>query len=211
MGIKERKEREKAALRKQILDAAGQLFREVGYEKTTMRKIAKRIEYNPATIYSYFKNKEEIFFELQRRAFQLFYESLRHVGEIEDPGKRLTSMGRAYLKFAIENPDDYDLMFIMRQPMQVLEEHEKWKLGEKNFDLLHRTVQECIEAEILPPEDSEAMAAMVWSSVHGLASLQIRGRFKMKQFKNEDLDFILYNAFYIFDRILLQKYAKREE
>lgn len=211
MGIKERKEREKAALRKHILDAAGQLFREEGYDKTTMRKIAKRIEYNPATIYSYFKNKEEIFFELQRRAFHLFYDSLRHVGEIEDPGKRLTSMGRAYLKFAIEHPDDYDLMFIMRQPMQALKEHEKWKLGEQNFELLHQTVKECIEAGKLPPEDSEVMATMIWAAVHGLASLQIRDRFKMKPFNNEDLDFVLYNAFYIFDRILLRKYPKLNE
>ncbi len=206
MGIKERKEREKEALRQRILDAANHLFQELGYEGTTMRKIARRIEYNPATIYSYFKNKEEIFYALQHRAFQAFYDSIKHVREVEDPAKRLTSLGKAYLKFALENPGYYDLMFIMRQPMQALSEQDNWKIGGHNFELLHETVQECIAAKKLPPDDAEAMAAMIWASVHGLASLQVRDRFKM--FKGYDLDFLLRQAFIIFDRMLLQKYPK---
>ena len=51
MGISERKEREKQEMRRKILDAAFEMFVEVGYERTSIRAIAEKIEYSPATIY----------------------------------------------------------------------------------------------------------------------------------------------------------------
>ncbi len=204
MPTKNRRDREKEALRTLILESASSLFQEVGYEGTTLRKIAKRIEYNPATIYSYFKSKEEIFYALQKQAFQGFYQALQTVGKEPDPGKRLTSMGRAYIKFALDNPQAYDLMFVMQEPMQALGDEEGWVLGEKNFHLLHDTVVECIAAGLLSPEDSESLAMMIWAMMHGLVSLYIRDRCVM--FEEHEQDFILRNAFTIFDRILLKKY-----
>jgi len=60
MGVAERRAREKRKLKQQILDAARQLFVRDGYESASMRKIANKIEYSPATIYTYFKDKDEI-------------------------------------------------------------------------------------------------------------------------------------------------------
>ena len=61
MGIPERKERAREDLRKRILAAAEELFVREGYEKVSMRKIARRIEYSPTTIYHHFKDKAELF------------------------------------------------------------------------------------------------------------------------------------------------------
>jgi AcrR family transcriptional regulator len=49
MGLAERKERHKEDLRKEILEAAKQLFTEKGFEATSIRAIAEKIEYSPAT------------------------------------------------------------------------------------------------------------------------------------------------------------------
>ena len=62
MGILERKERDREDMRRLILGAARQLFLEQGYEKTSIRNIADVIEYSPATIYLYYKDKNELFF-----------------------------------------------------------------------------------------------------------------------------------------------------
>jgi AcrR family transcriptional regulator len=48
---------------KEIIAAAREVFRKYGYKKTTMVDIAKEIDLNQATLYHYFKNKEEIFIE----------------------------------------------------------------------------------------------------------------------------------------------------
>jgi AcrR family transcriptional regulator len=50
LGIRERREREKAEIREKILDAARELFVNEGYEAVSMRKIADRIEYSPTAI-----------------------------------------------------------------------------------------------------------------------------------------------------------------
>ena len=203
MGVKDRREREKMELKNKILDAANELFLELGYEKTTMRKIAERIEYNPATIYFYFKNKEEIFYALQKIAFQAFYEAFLKVYEsTPNPSERLTKMGRAYIQFALENKSYYDLMFIMRQPMNAVK-NSNWKVGEKNFEFLKATVKDCIEANILPDEDVDALAMMIWAGVHGVVSLVIRDR--MMKFETFDIDFLVRQAFTLFDNFIQGK------
>ena len=75
MSITDRKEREKKEMRQAILDAALTLFREKGYDAVSIRNIAEAIEYSPATIYLYFKDKNEIFFALQYEACCSFFAS----------------------------------------------------------------------------------------------------------------------------------------
>ena len=69
MGVKERQEREREAVSRSILDAARDLFVAEGYHNVSIRKIAERIEYSPAAIYSYFPSKDDIFFALAEEGF----------------------------------------------------------------------------------------------------------------------------------------------
>ena len=76
MGISERKEREKAEMKKQILAAAIELFIEQGFDNVSIRKIAEKIEYSPASIYTYFNDKGAILFDLLQEGFGIFFETL---------------------------------------------------------------------------------------------------------------------------------------
>jgi len=60
MGISERKQRERAALRLAILNATRELATEFGWNAVTLRRIAERIEYSAATVYEHFANKDAI-------------------------------------------------------------------------------------------------------------------------------------------------------
>ena len=71
MGIKERHERDREAVRRAILDAARELFVTEGYQNVSIRKVAERIEYSPAAIYLYFPSKDDIFFALAEEGFRL--------------------------------------------------------------------------------------------------------------------------------------------
>lgn len=64
MGLRERKEREKQLRRQQIQDAAKKLFMIKGFTSATMEDIAQECELSVATIYQYFKNKEELYASL---------------------------------------------------------------------------------------------------------------------------------------------------
>ena len=71
MGIKERQERDREAVRRSILDAARELFVNEGYHNVSIRKIAERIEYSPAALYGYFPSKDDIFFALAEEGLSL--------------------------------------------------------------------------------------------------------------------------------------------
>src|SRR5688572_17792667 len=105
MGVQERKAREKEELRQEILDAARDLFVEQGYEAVSMRKIAERIEYSPATIYLHFRDKADLFDHLCADTFQRLVERLESMTrEHDDPLSGLRAGMRAYIDFGLEHP-----------------------------------------------------------------------------------------------------------
>ncbi len=174
MGTSERKQREKKEMTRLILDTALKMFIDDGYDNVSIRKLAEKIEYSPATIYLYFKDKDEIFFTLQNEAFGKFYETQMSVQSIEDPFERLMAHGRAYIKFALDNPELYDLMFIMREPVKDVANLEQWKTGSRSYDILKKNVRECIEAGLIKSGDVESTSFALWAFTHGVSSLKIR-------------------------------------
>lgn len=177
MGVAERKERHKEELRKDILDAAKALFMEKGYEATSIRNIAEKIEYSPATVYLYYKDKHEIMHALHREGFKMLIQYLSVVGEIANPFERLKLMGRAYIKFAMENHDMYNLLFVLSDPIKHVANcyNEQWDEGDRAFDVLHKTVAECQEAGHFKGLEPFGLAFVIWSTMHGLCALRISG------------------------------------
>ncbi|MDJ1472667.1 TetR/AcrR family transcriptional regulator [Cytophagaceae bacterium DM2B3-1] len=178
MGISERKEREKQEMKSLILETATQMFLEHGFEKTSLRNIAEKIEYSPATIYLYYKDKNQLFYDVHEKGFELLSEKMTPLMQIENPLERLYKMGEIYLDFAFHNPEYYDLMFIMTAPMEALHD-DNWDCGFANYEMLRQTIAECMEKGLIKKADLEVTTVSVFSFVHGLVSLAIRQRFKM--------------------------------
>lgn len=178
MSIADRREREKEELREQIVTAAMRLFLEQGYEKTSIRAIAQAIDYSPGTIYLYFKDKNDIFYEVHNRVFGHLLAAMHETARIEDPYERLLAIGRSYIRFAFENPESYELMFIMKAPMEGMAPTEEWFAGFQAHRYLCDTVQACVDAGLICT-DPQVAAFLVWSAVHGMVSLALRQRLKM--------------------------------
>jgi len=197
MGIIERKEREREEMRRLIVDGARHLFVANGYEKVSIRNIAEAIEYSPATIYLYFKDKNEILYAVHSQAFGKMMEEFRPIFTIDDPFERLVEMGRRYMLFAVENPELFDIMFIVTAPMETLEFREDmWSEGRIAFNMLVQVVQDCIKAGIFKVEDAEVAAMMIWSNIHGHTALFLRKR--MMMFPEERRQVLMTEAFTLF-------------
>jgi AcrR family transcriptional regulator len=120
MGSVERRTRERTETRQRILDAAREMFVELGYDATTMRAIADRIEYTPTAIYHHFRNKEALLAELCAIDFRALGAAFQKIGAIEDPIERLRRTGQTYVEFGLRHPMQYQLMFMTRKPTEVL-------------------------------------------------------------------------------------------
>lgn len=176
MGSRERRTRERAETRQIILDAAREMFVRHGYEATTMRAIAARIEYTPTAIYHHFRNKEALLTELCSIDFRALAAAFQRIGRIEDPLERLRREGEVYVDFALEHPMQYQLLFMTRHP-KVQGEMEKGR-GDPSVDayaVLRETCAAAIATGRLKPEfdDPEELAQIAWSSLHGLLALHI--------------------------------------
>ena len=197
MGIKERKDRQKENIRKKILSEALDLFVKEGFKKVTMRKIAEKVEYNAATIYLYFKNKNSILFSLHEEGFLKFFERQKEINSIKGPLERLREHANAYLKFALDMPEFYDLMFIMSAPLEGIKEKKEWAAGERSYNFLKANVKDCISAGYFKGSDVESLSLVMWSIVHGIASLVIKSRIAvipedlLKQIISNGLDYII--------------------
>ena len=70
-----------------------------------MRKIAERIEYSPAAIYSYFPSKDDIFFALAEEGFRLLAQLCAAPSEsVRDPLERLRRGLWAFYEFSKTHP-----------------------------------------------------------------------------------------------------------
>lgn len=187
MGILERKERDKQEMRLKILETAKQIFIEEGFEKASIRAIADRIEYSPATIYLYFKDKNELFFSVHETGFEKLIEEMTNAIEgITDPVDELRARGFAYMKFAFQNPEMYDLMFIQNAPMESMKDSDVWVCGHQCFALLFETIQRCLDNNSIRINNLHIAVMSIWSFMHGLVSLKIRNRFQ--KFEGVDVD-----------------------
>lgn len=176
MGVKERREREKLAVRKEILDAARELFIKEGYESVSMRKIADKIEYSPTTIYLYFDDKAQLVHSLCEEAFVKLVKMFETLGgDLSDPVSALKKCGRAYIEFGLKYPNDYKVTFMLnlrpdKSPEEYLREDS---MGMRAYGYLRKIVEECVRRGKFPGADVETTTQTVWIVVHGVTSLLI--------------------------------------
>lgn len=176
MGVAERKERHKEDLKKDILAAAKELFTEKGFEATSIRAIAERIEYSPATIYLYYKDKNEIVHALHQDGFNLLMQHFSTVDFTRSAFEQLKALGKAYMEFAAMHPDVYKLIFSMKEPMQHVTDCDKeWHEGDRAFTLLLRTVEACKQEGYFGGLESVGLSFTIWSTMHGLCTLRTSG------------------------------------
>jgi AcrR family transcriptional regulator len=207
MGVAERKERHKEELKKEILMAAKALFTEKGYDATSIRNIAEKIEYSPATVYLYYKDKDEIMHALHHEGFKILVSYFAALATISQPFERLKAMGQAYIQFAMENPDMYELIFVMKDPIDHVSScaDDTWDEGDRAYDALFKTVAECQQHGHFEGFEAHGLSFMIWSTMHGLCSLRISGHLgHVAEAKNlqPDIDSLMKYTFETFTTVL---------
>ncbi|MGD1841025.1 MAG: TetR/AcrR family transcriptional regulator [Thermonemataceae bacterium] len=98
--------------KEKVLASALELAKQGGWEKVSVRKIANSMGFSTMKIYSDFGSKENLFFEIQKKGYQLlkeaYYDSIRRA---DDPTSQLENVFMAHVQFALEFPTYYELMF----------------------------------------------------------------------------------------------------
>src|SRR5262249_46076281 len=112
MSVKERREVERTALRRQIFDAARELFIRHPYEAVSLRTIGDKAGYSAPTILNHFGSKEGLIHAICEEDFLALRAQFERIAKVADPVERLRRIGLVYIEFAMEHPNHYRFMFM---------------------------------------------------------------------------------------------------
>jgi AcrR family transcriptional regulator len=178
MGTKERQQRERDRIRDAILAAARDLFIAEGYRNVSMRKIAERIEYSPAAIYSYFQKKDDIFFALAEEGFRLLAASvLAAVHDIPDPLERLRRGLWTFHEFSKTRPEYFELMFIDRSVPSLSQDFQRFEFFSETTARAEADIRACIErGDFASGLNPSAALHVLWGGMLGTATIGLAQR-----------------------------------
>ncbi|MEO0897531.1 MAG: TetR/AcrR family transcriptional regulator [Bacteroidota bacterium] len=184
---KERREREKAAVKAATLKASRDLARQLGWPNVSIRKIAKEIQYTPPVIYQHFKNKEAILMELEIQGFAKLKRELQTVAEKGgDPIPKLLNLTGAAWDWAFKESDLYQVMFNLDSI------HAASPDPRSLSDSASVVLDTLKEIHLFDSEVDEYLFTW-WALLHGYISLIMSGqvsgkRSKMRQFLLEAVE-----------------------
>lgn len=166
------------AQRRDVVDIAARLLGEEGPQGLSLRRIAREAGGSTQLVYTLFGGKQGL-------ADALYAEGFRRLGEagtlalqagppVGDP-LRLVALGHAYRRFALDEPALFSVMFGRSIPGFTPERRTRQAGRLSTYTPVVRTAQECLDAGTLTGRTADDLARVCWSTVHGLASLEVAG------------------------------------
>lgn len=160
----------------EILNVAQRLFEDEGLEAVSTRRIAAAIGCSRATPYRYFPGIDDVLHGLRIRAYQAIRVELESAASAEpEIADKPAAIARAYIGFALEHPDTYELMFRVGEtpedePILARAKHEA-------LDVCTRALAESeAHGHIRLRTDAFTAAHLFWAAAHGAASLHLSGQ-----------------------------------
>jgi AcrR family transcriptional regulator len=172
-----RREYHHGDLRTALLDSISAIIRENGIGFVSMREVARRARVSHAAPAHHFRNKSGLLTAFAAQAFDRLADSMEESiasANAATPPAVLAAMGRGYVRFAIENPEHFGIMF--RVELLDGRDPEFVRASDRAYRPLVATVDRAAREGYLGDADPAIVAASAWSLVHGLAALWLGGR-----------------------------------
>lgn len=171
----QRKAREAEQRRKAIIKIVRKLIRKGGMGEISLRKVAELAGYSTTVVYTLFGDKAALITQAMDEDLLELTRTITQAVEQAEPGwPRLRAMGRAYVKFGIDHPDEYAFVFMTRRP-HAPNEAARVQHGNPAQDPYaagRLLVGEAARMGLLSdrPQDIELMVQILWEGIHGLTA-----------------------------------------
>ena len=193
LGVKERQERERVATSRAILDAARELFVAEGYQNVSIRKIAEKIEYSPAAIYSYFPSKDDIFLALAEEGFRMLFASSADCAHAQTHTNHVDCVRAAFwhlYEFSKEHPEYYSLMFVDRSVPRISQDWERFGFVREMRRQISEMIQQAIDAGDFKAGSPHMVFRVLSAAIHGVAVIRLCERIH----PGEDIDALAHDT-----------------
>jgi AcrR family transcriptional regulator len=180
-GLSDRRQEEKDRRRGEIVDAADDLYRELGWDAVTMDSVARRARLSRALVYVYFKDKRDLHFAIADRAMEILRARFEEATSRARTGlEQIEACGRAYMAFGLELPHYFDAC--ARLELRAADAPEPGSREASALDT-GRGVHEVVVAALLAGQrdgsvrgdigDPQITSRILWGFTHGLIQIAI--------------------------------------
>lgn len=172
MSIEKRREREIEEMKDRILSAASDIIASEGFDKLSIRKIAKKIEYSPSIIYHYFHNKEEILNVVMQKGYKKIVSAVSSMKiESSTPEEKLIQMTQNYIKAALSMPEEFMAAQLNQSKVALKHTSSLFKGASKEkpaLSALYQCLKEIYKDKDVDENTIELTAQMIAVSTLGL-------------------------------------------
>ena len=153
-----------------ILEAARDLLAEGGLDALSMRAVASKVGLSATAIYHWFEGKEDLVDRVVLHGFQrsesYMWKAIEHLpaGSMD----RVSALGEAYIRFALENREYFKIIFAIQTPAP---RHIDDVPGQGGYRVLRQCVVEAMEAGNIRRGEPDLVVLYLWSLVHGLVTI----------------------------------------
>ena len=173
------------SLRSALLAEALRLLAEGNPAELSLRELARRLGVSPAAPYRHFADKDALLAAVAQEGFERLSAELEGAAgsHPDEPLRQLADIGWAYVRFALRQPQYFQVMFGRAATPQT-SYPRLLAAGQSAFGILRRVIEGGQRAECLVQGDPRELAIAAWAQVHGLATLLLEGQLPL----NDDTD-----------------------
>ncbi|MET0160588.1 MAG: TetR/AcrR family transcriptional regulator [Acidimicrobiales bacterium] len=154
-------------LRVDLIDAAVDLIAETGsVDGVSLRAAAKRAGVSPMAVYNHFADKDALLVAAVEHCWDEFQAAIAVTLDVPEPSARLRAAGDAYVRFALDHPGRYAVMFSGTRNLP----ERAVPIGMSAFDTLVAMVADILDARH-DGRDPAFVAVQVHTWIHGMVSL----------------------------------------
>jgi AcrR family transcriptional regulator len=173
-------------LRRALIEAAQEILEGAGVSGLTLRAAARKAGVSPAAPYRHFADKEALLAAVAEQGFRALSALIRQAASPpgSDRASGFRGIGLAYIRFAVEHPARFRLMF-----GRELADRERYgplkEAARETFGMLVAAIESGQRGDVIRPGDAQELSMAAWAIVHGLSALLVDGQLAPA---TEDLD-----------------------
>ncbi|HET6527459.1 MAG TPA: TetR/AcrR family transcriptional regulator [Balneolaceae bacterium] len=183
-------------LKRKIITTARQVLLSDGYHNFSLRKVARKSDVSATSIYLHFENKDDLVHTLMDETIRKLNNHLKNsIKQAIDPIEKLNILANRYVNFALENPREYQLIYVISSEEMSRYPKEKFRKARKGYEMVTSVLEDGVRAGLIDEKHPRLAAYIFWAQLHGVMSVvlskRLDTRIDQKAFIKESIDHII--------------------